>query len=117
VRMNTKTKAACIRKVLEDFGPDLPLTEVREHLSKHGITDVSPQQVSNERAKLSKRRTGITLDDLPVSVLKKVKALADEIGSDAVRRALDELDNLASPTRKASDDQPSANPARPKDSV
>lgn len=116
--MNTTTKAACIRKVLEDFGPDLPLTEVREHLSKQGITDVSPQQVSNERAKLSKRRTAITLDDLPVSVLKKVKALADELGStDAVRRALDELDNLAAPPRKVGDGQPSASPVRPKESV
>lgn len=106
--MDTENKAACIRKVLEKYGSTTSLKEVRKHLeSEHGITVVSAQQVSNERTKLSKRRPAsppFRLDDLPVSVLKKVKGLVDELGStDALRRALDELDALTAPARITAD--------------
>jgi hypothetical protein len=37
----------------------------------------------------------VTIEDLPVSILKKVKSLVDEVGSsEVVRRVLDELDHF-----------------------
>jgi hypothetical protein len=91
--MDRLNKAAAIREILSDLGRDAPPRTVVSRLKANGIA-VTPQQVSNEKAKLA-RGTPYEMEDLPVSVLKRVKALVDEIGSiDVVRRALDELDEL-----------------------
>jgi hypothetical protein len=85
-------RAAAIRELLLELGIQTPPREIIGRLRDNGIDDVSPQQVSNEKAKLRKKGAVARVDDLPVSVLKKVKSLVDEIGSiEVVRRALDEL--------------------------
>ncbi len=85
------SKAAAIRVVLKELGNDVPFKGVNVRLNELGVT-ATPQQVSNERRKL---RDPYDVGDLPVSIIKKVKALVDEIGSvGTVRRALDELELL-----------------------
>ncbi len=73
--------------LLEEMGVDAPSREIISRLKKAGI-EVSPQQVSNEKRRFRER---LNIDDLPVSVIKKV-CLVKEVGSTAiVRRAPDEL--------------------------
>jgi hypothetical protein len=65
---------------------------VIEYLRAKG-TLVTPQQVSNIKAMRVKQSP--QMEDIPLSVLKKVKSLVDEIGSiRIVRKAIDELENL-----------------------
>jgi hypothetical protein len=86
-------QAAEIRKAFDELGMESTPKAVIALLRTRGL-NVSPQQVSNEKAKLIKRSSR-ELKDLPVSVLKKVKLLVDELGgTDRVRHALDELDAL-----------------------
>jgi hypothetical protein len=88
------SNAEKIRVVLGNLGWDAAPKDVIEHLRREGIT-VTPQQVSNQKSRRAKqKKAAAEVEDLPVSVLKKVKALVDEIGSEVVRRALDELDYL-----------------------
>ena len=92
--MNTINKAAAIRELLDELGRNIPTKTVIARLKTQGIS-VTPQQVSNQKAKLT-RVMPFELEDLPVSVLKRVKKFVDEIGSiEVVKRALTELDELA----------------------
>jgi hypothetical protein len=87
-------KAEAIRNVLNELGGNTSPKTVISRLRLQGI-EVTPQQVSNEKAKITKRRLS-QIEDLPVSVLKKVRALVVEIGSvDLVRRALADLEELS----------------------
>ena len=91
VQMNNKADA--IRAVLKELGISARTKEVIQRLKSEG-TEVTPQQVSNEKAKHIKQSQQ-AIHDLPASVLKRVKKLVDELGSIAVvRTALDELDEL-----------------------
>src|SRR5712691_9292782 len=91
------TAASRIRQVLDEIGWEASPKKVISRLEAAGVK-VTPQQVSNEKAKRGKPVARLNPDDLPVSFLKKVKELVDEVGSTAlVRRALDELDELTSP--------------------
>jgi hypothetical protein len=91
--MNRLNKAAAIREILSEFGRDAAPRTVVSRLKEKGIA-VTPQQVSNEKAKLA-GGTPYEIEDLPVSVLKRVKALVDEIGSiEVVKQALSELGEL-----------------------
>lgn len=86
-------KSAEIRRVLDDIGWDASPRDVQSRLQTKAIV-VTAQQVSNEKSRRVKRP--LIVSDLPVSVLKKVKALVVEFGSsDIVRKALDELDELS----------------------
>jgi hypothetical protein len=90
--MKPGTKAAAIRDVLGELGHVASFERVQERLKARGIKGVTPQQVSNEKRKLRER---YDLEDLPVSVIKKVQATVIDVGSiDVVRRALDELEKL-----------------------
>jgi hypothetical protein len=83
-------KAEAIRGVLKNLGRQTPTRRVIDVLRRDGIK-VSAQQVSNQKAKLAK----LGDEDLRASVLKKVKALVDELGSiEVLRRAIDDLDEL-----------------------
>jgi hypothetical protein len=94
IHMNTINKAAAIRELLDELGRNIPTKTVIARLKTQGIS-VTPQQVSNQKAKLT-RVMPFELEDLPVSVLKRVKKFVDEIGSiEVVKRALTELDELA----------------------
>lgn len=98
VHMNTPNKAEEIRKILEQEGWDSKPQQVINLLKEKDI-EVTPQQVSNQKAKRAKHGDA----DLRASVLKKVKALAEELGStDVVRRALDDLDELTKPRKDRS---------------
>ncbi|TWT59796.1 hypothetical protein [Rubinisphaera italica] len=89
--MNTFNKAAEIRKILEDEGIDQSSKQIIDKVRNKGI-EVTPQQVSNEKRKM---RLNMPVDDLPISVIKKVQVLVRELGSIViVRRALDELEEL-----------------------
>lgn len=89
-RKTETNKAEAIRRVLKQLGRHTPTRRVVHYLSKEGI-EVTPQQVSNQKAKLAK----LGDEDLRTSVLKKVKALVDELGStEVLRRAIDDLDDL-----------------------
>ena len=56
--------------------------------------DATGNAIAALKAKLAKTSLA-AIEDLPVSILKKVKALVDEVGStEIVRRALAELDEL-----------------------
>jgi hypothetical protein len=91
VQMNSSSKAETIRSVLKELGEDATFREIEARLQALNV-EVTPQQVSNEKRKLRGRYNA---NDLPVSVLKQVKALVDELGStELVRRALDELESL-----------------------
>lgn len=95
------SKSAEIRRVLGEIGWDSSPREVQTCLEAKGTT-VTAQQVSNEKSRRVKRP--LPLSDLPVSVLKKVKALVDEFGSsEVVRKALDELDELTIGHRRVAD--------------
>lgn len=88
------SKAERIRNAFAKLGAGARSKDVIRLLAKEGES-VTPQQVSNERSKLKQAGTVSLLDDLPISVIKKVKSLADELGStQVVRRALDEIDEL-----------------------
>ena len=84
--------------MLLKHGLQTPPREVIRLLKDQGLPDVSPQQVSNEKAKLRQRGTLPSVnDDLPISIIKKVKSLVDEVGSIAIiRKALDDLEQLQS---------------------
>lgn len=87
--------AQAIRELLKEMGQDVPPRHVIQRLSERGITGVTSQQVSNQKARLRKARLRAIGDDPPLSVIKKLKALVDEFGSiDAVRHALDGLEEL-----------------------
>lgn len=72
--------------------------DVRERLKASGI-DVTAQQISNEKARL-RRQTQVKLtsvEELPISVLKRINALVEEVGStEIVKKAIDELARLKS---------------------
>jgi hypothetical protein len=86
--------AAEIRAAFEELGWDAAPKAVIEELQRKEIA-VTPQQVSNQKTRRAKLMAEVKVEDLPVSVLKKVKRLVDEVGStEVVRRALDELDHL-----------------------
>jgi len=93
--MNTINKAEAIRELFAELGIDISSKELIQRLQTQGI-EVSPQQVSNEKARIKRKsRAVVQVDDLPVSVLKKVKALVDELGgAEVVKRALEELKTL-----------------------
>jgi hypothetical protein len=89
-RETETNKAEAIRRVLKQLGRLTPTRQVVRHLSSEGV-GVTAQQVSNQKAKLAK----LGDEDLRASVLKKVKALVDELGStEVLRRALDDLEEL-----------------------
>lgn len=91
--MNSLSKAALIRAAFSELGEAADFKAIDRWLKAKNVDDVSPQQVSNERRKLRPR---YDVEDLPVSVLRKVKTIVDAVGStDVVRRALDELDALS----------------------
>jgi hypothetical protein len=91
-----QSKAETIRQVLKRLGPQTSTQEIVRHLKTQKIR-VSPQQVSNQKARLA----GLGDADLRASVLKKVKALADELGSIAVlRRAINDLEDLMGKRRQ-----------------
>jgi hypothetical protein len=91
VQMNKSSKAAQIRDAIQELGDKATYEQIRERVEAAGVS-ITPQQVSNERRKL---RSRYEVEDLPVSVIRKVKELADELGSTSVvRRALDELEAL-----------------------
>ena len=101
------SKAEAIRELFKERGSDLSLAEIRKELKSRYRIEVTAQQVSNERTKFAERKPAFSLDDLPVSVLKRVKALVDEFGStDAVRRALDELDELQTKGKQQEGEKP-----------
>jgi len=90
-------KADAIRRAFKQLGRHVPYRVVRDHLLNEGIKNVRPQEVSNQKAKLAK----LGDEDLRASVLKKVKTLVDEVGSiDALRRAIDDLEELTRGTRR-----------------
>jgi hypothetical protein len=91
------TSASRIRLALDEIGWNASPKEIIARLKAGGI-EVTPQQVSNEKAKRGKQAVPLDPNDLPVSFLKKLRALVDEVGStDLVRHALDELDELSVP--------------------
>jgi hypothetical protein len=51
-RKNATNKAEAIRRVLKQLGRYAPTRKVVQHLSDEGI-GVTPQQVSNQKAKLT----------------------------------------------------------------
>jgi hypothetical protein len=84
--MNRGEAAKAIRRVLEELGVNTRSNVVIGRLREAGI-EVRSQQVSNEKKRFRERHA---VDDLPISVIKKVQALSIEIGSASiVRRALD----------------------------
>lgn len=90
--MNIFSQAEAIRQALDELGDSASFKKLAERVKEFGVESISPQQVSNEKRF---RRQRPNLDDLPISVIKKVKRLVDELGSVAiVRRALDELDKI-----------------------
>ena len=92
-------KAEAIRHYLLESGLATPTRKVIRELGEQGI-QVTPQQVSNQKARLSRQGVVAQTDDLPVSVLKKVKRLVEELGSVRVlRQALDELEQLGHPPK------------------
>ena len=91
------SKAHLVRQTLAIKGWDASPKDVIASLAAQGVA-VTPQQVSNEKTKRARRTPTAQIADLPVSLLKKVKSLVDEVGSTSlVRRALDELEALTSP--------------------
>ena len=89
-RKSESNKAEAIRQALKQLGRHTPTRTVVQNLLHEGI-QVTPQQVSNQKARMA----NLGNRDLPASVLKKVKALADELGSiEVLRRAIDDLDDL-----------------------
>jgi len=89
------SKASQIRKTLAKLGWDASPKDVIASLAAEGHI-VSAQQVSNEKTKRA-AQAGVKQEELTISLLKKVKALVDEVGStNLVRRALDELEELTS---------------------
>ncbi len=87
--------ASLIRQALDELGWHASTKDVNDYLAADKV-EVTAQQVSNEKSKRAKHPV-TQLEDLPVSLLKKVKALVDEIGSvELVRRALDDLEALTS---------------------
>jgi len=94
-------KAEAIRQTLNQLGRHVPYRVVRDHLANNGIKNVQPQEVSNQKAKLAAKLAKFGDENLRASVLTKVKALVDEVGSiDALRRAIDYLEELTSGTRR-----------------
>jgi hypothetical protein len=94
IHINSINKAAAIRELLVELGRDVAPRLVISRLKAQGIS-VTAQQVSNQKAKFA-RATPFEIEDLPVSVLKRVKLLVDDIGSiEVVKRALAELEELA----------------------
>lgn len=90
------SKASLVRQTLAKLGWDASPKAVIASLADEGVT-VTPQQVSNEKTKRL-NQTAANGEDVTISLLKKVKALVDEVGStNLVRRALDELEALTSP--------------------
>lgn len=90
--MNISSQAEAIRRALDELGALAAYNDVLNRVKEMGVENVSPQQVSNEKRR---RRERPNIEDLPVSVLKKVKALVDDVGSVAVvRQALDELEKV-----------------------
>jgi hypothetical protein len=84
-------KAEAIRRALTQLGRHATYRVVRDHLKMDGIADVRPQEVSNQKKRLAK----LGDEDSRASVLMKVKALVDEVGSiAALRRAIDDLEKL-----------------------
>lgn len=80
---------------MRELGPTARTKEIKDRLADVGIS-VTSQQISNEKARLSKQANPHSLG-LTVATLKRVKKLVDELGSTAiVREALDELDELLS---------------------
>ncbi len=93
--MNTSSKAAAIREILQGNTPYIRTQDVRERLKARGI-EVSAQQISNEKARQRSRPASV--EDLPVSVLIKLNALVEEVGSiEIVKKAIDELARLKVP--------------------
>jgi hypothetical protein len=89
------SKASLISKALDKLGSDARPKEVIAFLAAEGHK-VSAQQVSNEKSKRA-GQAGDKEEELTLSVLKRVKAFVDEIGSTSLlRKALDELDELTS---------------------
>lgn len=85
--------AAAIRQLLQSRGLKSTPRDIIAELDGAGIKDVSPQQVSNEKSRL--RKAGLVTDDLPISVIKKVKAFVAELGSLAIlKQAIAELEEL-----------------------
>ena len=90
--MNKCNKAHEIRRLLQQSGVEHPSGDIISNLKHRGIS-VTPQQVSNEKRRMRRKLEGD--DDIPLSIVKKVHALVQEVGSTAiVRRALDELELL-----------------------
>ena len=90
------SNASLIRQTLAKLGWNASPKDVIRSLADEGVT-VTPQQVSNEKTKRL-NQTATKGEDVTISLLKKVKAFVDEVGSTSlVRRALDELDALTSP--------------------
>jgi hypothetical protein len=91
----TNSKAYMIRKTLDKLGWDARPKDVITFLAAEGHK-VSAQQVSNEKNKRA-GQAGVKEEELTLSLLKKVKALVNEVGSiNLVRKALDELEELTS---------------------
>jgi hypothetical protein len=88
------TKASLIRQAFDELGWGVSSKDVITFVAAQGVA-VTPQQVSNEKLKRARQNPAAQVEDLPVSLLKKVKALVDELGStDLVRRALNDLEAL-----------------------
>ena len=95
-------QAKAIREMLASIGLEAPPRTVIQRLAAEGVEGVTPQQVSNEKAKL--RRKGETTREgvLTLANLRKVKALVDDLGSiEAVKLALNELEELQKKPDKA----------------
>jgi len=90
------SKAAEIRSYLEHSGVQVSSKKLIQSLREKDI-HVSSQQVSNEKSRMRKlANADRQIDDLPVSVLKKVKTLIDELGSpEIVKKAIEELSKLS----------------------
>ena len=96
MRERKNSKASSVRQTLAKLGWDASPKDVIRSLADEGVT-VTPQQVSNEKTKRL-NQTAAKGEDVTISLLKKVKAFVDEVGSTSlVRRALDELEALTSP--------------------
>lgn len=94
------TDADAIRAALKELGASTRTKDLVAYLNLKQVR-VTPQQVSNEKARLAKQNRE-AIEDLPASILKRVKQLVDELGSTLViRKALDELDELMTTKTKS----------------
>jgi hypothetical protein len=109
------TKASLIRQAFDELGWGVSSKDVIASIAAQGVA-VTPQQVSNEKLKRARQTPSAQVEDLPVSLLKKVKALVDELGStDLVRRALNDLEALTPRPKPNTDTGRQFDPGRSQD--